>query len=345
MEFEKIKRKENIRYNPAYFEQLITEDSPGFMDNFSELVEESDFEKLFLYHNEKFLNSIYDRIRRVEKTFPNRQYTNEYLCTEILNFNLVNSNKNQIKQHLKCHLYAFDYAYKKITSQIIEKIKSLKTEEYYKDDIICCSMKLLTRLMYDVLEILPYYESISGVDLGQQVSVNRHISGNDIEWFYNLYIHGKLDQSNQVYYTTFAFLIRQAIEIKTKNALGISAVLYQGKIVLITSDHFIEFLFKNQNINKPNMNKALIEKIFKWCNYHIHAGINLYTWQSILIQEYIQPLFYGTGTCSVFGSIKMKRTYYKNQIKIDLLKYLQEKHFEVDDINMQEYPECLLIDD
>ena len=352
MDFTQIKCKENTRYNPTYFEKLITEDSPGFMEYFDDLVEESDFEKVFLYHNKKFIDTIYNRIRKIEKTFPNRKYEIEYLCTEILNFNLDENNKNQIKQNLKCHFYAFDYAYKKVTNEIIEKLKTLKCEEYYKDDIICCNMKLLNRLMYDVLELLPSYEYICGLNLGQQVSVNRHISGNDIEWFYDLYIHGKLDQSNQVYYTTFAFLIRQAIEIKTKNALGIIAVIYNKKPVPITSDRFLGFLLKNPSITTPDIKKALLDKIFKWCNFHIHVGINLYSWQSILIQEYIRPLFYGGETSSIdggnktsiYGAIKIQKDYYKNKMKDDLIDYLRKQNCDVDDIIMQESPECLLVD-
>lgn len=342
MDFNTIKRKENKRFNSEAFEKYLIEESPSFMDNYSELVDELDFEKVFIYHKTKFLDEIYTRIKVIDKNFPGKKLTNEHLGNEILNFDVQDCH---IKQHLKCHLYAFNYFYEMITKQILEHLKEIDISNYYTDNFIRSKMQMLTRLMYDVLEIMPYYEYASGVTPTHQVLVNRHITGHDIAWFYDLYANGTLDQSNQVYYTTFAYLLRQALEIKTKNALGIVNILYNKKPQLITSDHFIEFLLKNDKIKKPDMNIALIEKIFKWCNYHIHLGVNLYVWQALLIQEYIEPLFNGGHTSkvtSIYGSIIINKNYYEQEIKTDLLNYLKQKGYYVDEIKMQERPECIL---
>lgn len=342
MDFNTIKRKENKRFNPEAFEKYLIEESPSFMDNYSELVDELDFEKVFIYHKDKFLDEILLRIKVIDKNFPGKKLTKEALGNEILNFDVPDCH---LKQHFKCHLYAFNYWYRFITKQILERLKKIDISNYYTDSFICSKMKMLTRLMYDVLEIMPLYEYVSGVTPTHQVLVNRHITGHDIVWFYNLYANGILDQSNQVYYTTFAYLIRQALEIKTKNALGIVSILNNKKPQLITSDHFIEFLLKNDKIKKPEMNKGLIYKIFKWCNYHIHSGINLYVWQALLIQEYIEPLFNGGSTSkvtSLYGSIIINKNYYENGIKTDLINYLKNLHYEVDEIIMQQRPECIL---
>lgn len=342
MDFSTVKRKQNKRFNPESFEKYLKDDSPCFMDYYSELVDEIDFERVFKYHKNKFLDEILSRIKVIDKNFPGKKLTNEHLGNEILNFDVPDCH---MKQHLKCHLYAFNYYYQRITKQILEHLKEINITNYYTDNFIRSKMQMLTRLMYDALEIMPYYEYASGVTPTHRVFVNRHISGHDIAWFYNLYANGILDQSNQVYYTTFAYLIRQALEIKTKNALGIVAVLFNKETQLITSDHFIEFLLKNDKIKKPDMNVAFIEKIFKWCNYHIHLGINLYVWQALLIQEYIEPLFNGGHTSkvnSIYGSIIINKNYYEQEIKIDLINYLKQKGFEVDEIIMQEKPECIL---
>ena len=92
----------------------------------------------------------------------------------------------------------------------------------------------------------------------------------------------------------------------------------------------------------------MIQKIFKWSNFHIHKGFVLYEWQLVLSYDYVQPLFKGVKNSqqiNLYGAIKIQEQYYKNQLANDLENYLFAKDSKNKGIKviLMDKPEAMLI--
>ncbi|MCK4328593.1 hypothetical protein KAX02_02000 [candidate division WOR-3 bacterium] len=149
---------------------------------------------------------------------------------------------------------------------------------------------------------------------------------------------------------TSIFLIRQAIELRLKNAFGIDMITdNNGKILRIPGNRFIELLkdIPNDVIKFP-VKRSLVMKIHKWSNYYIHAGFIPYTWEIEWAHYILDPLFsigHFEQTWSLFGTIQIKKDYY-NQIETEI-KRLISSYLNINIKNIvvhrAQEPECLLV--
>ncbi len=149
------------------------------------------------------------------------------------------------------------------------------------------------------------------------------------------------------------FLIRQAIELRIKNAIGVVYVSdLQGDILKITPDFFIDFVFDRKEIRFLAVSKSVIKKIHSWSNYFVHAGFFMPVWQVWFAQRVIRPMFeagqkQGAGW-SIYGAVEIDKAYYQSALDDDIKAYIcqrtPKRGLQLTDITIEKIrPEALLV--
>ena len=106
--------------------------------------------------------------------------------------------------------------------------------------------------------------------------LRRKLVKNTFEYYYFQHLSG--------------FPIRQAIEIRIKDALGIDFISESnGATIPIVAQEFID-LFRDNRCNFP-VKISYVNKINSWSQYFIHAGFSTYIWQIEWAHYILQPLF------------------------------------------------------
>lgn len=344
MDFAKIKFKMPENYQPDFCMLLATRASWEFFREYKNIVYEESFVELVDYHIKNYKTEVLKRISSVDPKFTIKKIKIENILPCILQDKIKKSDYNN---YLKNNLQAFFHCYAELKSQIRDLCKSIPTEKLYSDERLDSCMNHLAKLVIDSLEILQAYEEFNNIPVYRSIGINRRLQGYELFWFTNNLSNGYIDYTNNAYYSSLAYLLRDSVEIKLKNALGIQEILNNETSIRITSNIFIDFVCDNPNISLPSsITKNLLKKIFTWCNYHIHMGIVLYEWQYLLIYEYLIPLF-STGKTetqwSIAGAISMKKDYYENNLKEDLRNFLLTININTTEIIITKTPEAMLL--
>lgn len=115
---------------------------------------------------------------------------------------------------------------------------------------------------------------------------------------------------------TSIVLLRQAIELKVKNALGIAEIRNKdGRLFRIPGTVFIEIFRENPNEIEIPVEISILLKIHDWTQYFVHGGYipNMWEmeWTYYLLNKLFKP-FYDekTGRFDRHGAIKIKKTFY-----------------------------------
>lgn len=347
IDFNTINIKKTQNYNADYIRHIVQQETISFLQDYEHSINESDFSRLFTYHVEKTRKELLERIvvyyKKAEQ--KSKKLTIEHLLQQILDSITEKNKDNWLKMHCISMLKAFDLLVKKINNTI----KDIPENDLFKSPFISANTMHLRKLIIDAEEFLMWLEEYKGGTPKKKISFCRAVKGFDSNWFAALLFNGIVDTSNFAFFVSLAFLLRDSLELRVRNALGIINISrLDGTLAKITNGDFVDFLFENENIVVPNLNKALIKKIFEWCNYHIHRGIVLYEWQLVLSYEYIQDFFKpgkASSQMSIFGSVQMTEDYYKNQLKNDLKKFLVDKNPDNEEIKITllDKPEALLM--
>lgn len=181
-------------------------------------------------------------------------------------------------------------------------------------------------IVFDLIEFLNELEDCYNDDFSYY-GFKKNKKANSVKIFhlaeYHLrHCYSKHSFSDFIRQPIATFLIRQAIELRVKNALGINAIFYDFNFLKITPDKFIDFITNHKEIIFP-IKKSILKKIHNWTNHYIHGGIMPEVWKMDLAYQLLKPLFHGDR--SIYGSIKIDRDYYKFKIENDIKKYLCEK--------------------
>lgn len=121
-------------------------------------------------------------------------------------------------------------------------------------------------------------------------------------------------------------LIRQAIEIKVKNMIGIHSIVGKNNkpTIISISDllDFLDFLEKYEKLHLPTPIGTL-KSINNWTNQFIHTGIMQYSWQSLEAIDLIEPMFAIEDSKGIYheGFNYLNDGYSKDQLKEDLDAY------------------------
>ncbi|MDP8210897.1 MAG: hypothetical protein P9M05_08785 [Candidatus Stygibacter australis] len=271
-------------------------------------------------------------------------------------------------------------------TESLERIKSGIVNCYEQDDCdtLIGVLRLLSDLLFDSLIFFNksnlFYKS-EKIEFG--VSKSNSISSSDaysasMKLFKEV-VNRNSSEIVAIRYTSI-FLIRQSIELKIKNVLGIVNITDQnGEAIPIKQKIFVEFIKDNSDKITFPIDYKVMEKIYEWTNLYIHHGIFdsiwVIDWAYIMLAELFKPHIDDTiinllkqvelpidggvlqklqgvnpsqGKSIVFniyGSIKIDKEFYKTQM-ISLLKekISQNKRIDVKDIRISVIkPECMLI--
>ncbi|MFH0958477.1 MAG: hypothetical protein V1897_07205, partial [Pseudomonadota bacterium] len=131
---------------------------------------------------------------------------------------------------------------------------------------------------------------------------------------------------------TSIFLIRQAIELRVKNALGIEHFSYDGELLKVPLEVLFEVIDNNPRIQFP-IKLSILRNIRKWSNYYIHAGVIPSPWIIEWGLHLLAPLFRGGkagGQSSIFGSVIMEKVYYDKGLADDIIAKASQRFVKKD---------------
>lgn len=336
--------KQNSRVMDEKKKEL--EENPSeFFKSYNQYFSQKEFLEIYDGLLEKYRRDFLLRIRAIRPNFREKCiYSVEHLLGQILKENVE---QKDYKTFFEYQIYAFLLRYDKLHDDIKEYINNKSETDLYSDDVFLTNMNHLYNLIIDYFEVIQYLEILHEKSPEKQIFINRNIPSNILFRYTYLMANGLLDTSNPAYYSNLAYLIRDSLEIRIKNALGILEIKNNDLPCKITSDVFVNFICKSKKIQMPtSIKKEILRKIFIWANYHIHLGVVLYSWQCLLILDYIRPLFEIGETehqISIYGSISMEKKYYQEQLQNDLVQYLKKSGNNVTNIVLLKSPECMLV--
>ena len=217
----------------------------------------------------------------------------------------------------------------------IEKVinKESKFNEYYQNILTENDLVLFTQELICDISLL---DQISGgrLAIDNQVSRNNYLSS------HQFFLHAKFSYFTKKYiaettcrnfnFSTMPTLIRQSIEIKLKNMIGLEKVEKVGggfKFVPINS--LLDFFANNPNFIDFPVCIDLLKAINTWTNTFVHSGVVPFCWQSLEAVDLIESLFSikndETGSLSLHGF-----TYLKSNVTINDIQVALNEHFNAE---------------
>lgn len=309
-----------------YLNFLYKSDLNMFLIYYCYYIPEAEFFDNFDRLYNKSLNEIKQRIGKIYNNF--QPYDTSHFSNQIFEIELKIKNTDadkEIKQKLDNYykiqfsgmLYVFEDIYNEISKYKIEN-------NFYKYENFHGFLRYYKYLYINIDMILNDIERRNKNIHNQQPTKNDNIieCDNRIKGKYSFESSKRLKMDLGSYYELYSFnasvfLIRQSIELKIKNALGIDYILNDQLLMeKIPGDIFIEFVYNNDKIDFPNIQKSILRKIHKWTNYFIHGGFIVYIWQIHIAHKLLEELFKD-------DAIRIEKRYYDNQLKSDLETYIK----------------------
>lgn len=189
-------------------------------------------------------------------------------------------------------------------------------------------------LHYLLFQILEFTEQVAS--LKENKNYNRSHSRKQLTALEVFSLARRLPRY-RVYYNDIAqqpesaFLIRQAIEIRTMELLGIYNVFDKksNSPIKISPDAFINLLADKRVVLPGNLTVSLIIKIHSWTNSFVHTGRSYYQWQTEYFWEVISPF--------IFDEVSIDRKYMLEipQKAVEIVK--EEKRDDCEVIMSAEY--------
>jgi hypothetical protein len=256
----------------------------------------------------------------------------------------------QIRQYLMCSWQGIEITLKR-TSNHIQKV--IKTHCHNRSSI-SSDLEYFWDLVFDIVMFLSYAENLlseehKGYGLGKRSVAN---STEIFEASVDLLRHRSQFKtfSHFIRQPTSAFLIRQSIELRVKNALGINVIFNKnGALLKLRPDLLIDFLYSKSQITVP-VKKSIVTKIHKWTNYYIHGGLLPEVWKIDFAHNILSPLFNcgekPTVGWSFYGAIEIEKEYFDKKLYDDLKSYICSKLTNITpkEVNIVKIsPEALLI--
>ena len=285
-----------------------------------DLKTEKDFEELKTQFNSflKYLNNTYT------EWFPKASccYKEEHVAEQL--FEREREEKD-LKSWVQYELYAIIITSQNVFSRVINlsKAEGCSIDLLLKDEL-----KLLEEISFEVIAFLDYATFvITGKYAGY--GYRKRSAANSFELFRasEMFFRNEKIYENCigdfVIRPTSIVLLRQAIEIRLKNAFGINVITYENGTILKIPGNFLLEIIKTapEGAIKFPIKLCILRKIHEWTQYYIHGGFIPYLWEIEWAFVILNPLFsVGTDgkTFSRDGSIQIKRSYYdqvENEIK------------------------------
>lgn len=313
----------------GYVDFLVTQELFKFLQYYQN-VEEEKFFKLFNCLFAKFKDEIFNRITTCFSNF--KPYTYEHFIQQVF----TNEVKTKdIDNYYKIQLSGLIHVIKKyndIIKSFSEK-KNVYTIDYFNGIINYFKYLIIeTYVIIAEIELQKNIKPIRFMGCQNRIDSNEsYLSAGNM--LYNLYPYSSLSGFN-----ASVFLIRQAIELKVKNCLGINVIRDKdGRMIKMTSDKLIDFLYTNDNITLPYIPKSLLKKVHAWTQVFIHGGFVINLWQIDLALDVLKPLFSLGETkkaLSIHGAVVIKKAYYEGTFQNEVKEFLISSCGMEDTINV-----------
>lgn len=261
-----------------------------------------------------------------------KSYKNSNICIEydkklkLINKCIENSFPNFEKKDFNCY---YEYIFEDDVDDIIKLNAMMYVFEYtykellkYKNIDYKCGISKYNNYIY--LSIINFFQGDKNSN--KVININ-----NIIENINNLQYNIKVTDENLLFIISI-FQIRQAIEVKLKNILGIDFILSNNNILKIEGDKLLDFISKNKNIefDREIINIDMLRKIHNWTQYFIHSGNICDIWKIHIAHKILSNMFnFGIAInnsiriCSIYGAVKINKEYYNNNLENELISYLK----------------------
>lgn len=245
----------------------------------------------------------------------------EYLSNkDIPNFvsNLYSCNINQDWFNAQC-LSACNQIDKVINS-------NSKFNEYYLSTLKEDNLILLTRELICDISLLNQISS-NQLKLDNKIQRDNYISSHQFflnakfSFFTNKYIAETT--SRNFNFSSMPTLIRQSIEIKLKNMIGLQGVTNKnGSFKLVSISALLEFFRNNKKFLIFPVPIETLKSINTWTNTFVHTGVTPFCWQSLEAIDLIEKLFSiedeESGTIHLHGFTYLNNGMTLNKIELAL---------------------------
>jgi len=248
-----------------------------------------------------------------------KNYTLEHIAEQIF------SESSFDKNRCKMHILAIEFSINELLKEL-EKIFEQDSEISISEHFIKGKLSLLRDIILDINELIWQCKEIFLEQPQSRKSGRRRLFDSR-----EVFISSKNLLRRHFYFDDISFssisvfLIRQSIELKVLNCLGVYSIVdKEDKPQKVKLEKVIEFIEQSDKIEFP-VKKSLLLKITKWTNAYVHRGIMHYHWQIVLAQNILLPLFKmgeGKTIMSVYGAVKIDKEYFEAKLHNDLLKYL-----------------------
>jgi hypothetical protein len=304
-------------YDKIYEGYILTDIVP-FLFEFSR-IPENEFRSNFCSLFEKYKMEICQKINAI---FPKIKYHTDLIHIGEQIFAI------EVKDLDNFYKIQFSGMNIVIQKYFYELLSITSDSGFYENEYFNGVMEYFKYLIIDSIILVSDCESKHGIKPSREMGKQNILASFDsykssLNLKFNLFPWSSLSSFN-----ASVFLIRQSIELKIKNALGINFVIdNKGAMLKIPGDKFMDFFFTNNKIELPNIKKSIVRKIHNWTQYFIHGGYVQNLWQIDIAHSLLNPLFdmgEKNGNLSINGGIKISKEYFNTHYKTDLEKYIQD---------------------
>jgi len=330
--------------------QIIKENTEVMLKNLVNSIAKTEYNKLlidhtrndiisFLFNFQKFTENEFKNIFRSLFDKYNTEI-NQKISTIFPNFKYNKDLKHIGEQIFAIEVKDLDNFYKiqfsgmniVIQKYFNELLSITSNNDFYENEYFKGMIEYFTYLIVDSIILVSDCELKHGIKPSRQMQKQNILRSNES---YKSSEYLKVNLSAYSSFSSFnasVFLIRQSIELKIKNALGINFIYdNKGLMLRIPGDKFMDFFFNNKKIELQNIEKSIIRKIHNWTQYFIHGGYVLNIWQIDIAHTLLLPLFEcgeKNGNFSLYGGVKIAKEYFNTCYKTELEKYIQSTFFE-----------------
>lgn len=290
----------------------------------------------FIKYLEVDLKSKYRRIKN---------YSNDFIAGQIFK---IQYKTKSIKTHYKYQYFALLQSIKRIDI-------SMYNNKNIKNESLVIMLSQLKEIVIETIIFLDTINSIFDKHFSSYGFGKRNVLSSEELWaLAKMLSHNTIDfgvVGDFAIRPTSISLIRQAIELRILNALGIKSIKdNDGKLIKIVGTNFTDFITEaRNNIQFPVKTSNLLH-IYNWCSHYTHTGIisELYQidWALYIINPLFQHKLIGK-VWSRYGAITIKKSFYdriEETVKEFICKKDSSKDKNLLSVDISHNPECILID-
>ncbi|RJO66658.1 MAG: hypothetical protein C4523_11850 [Myxococcales bacterium] len=204
------------------------------------------------------------------------------------------------KHYYKYSLLAFcSILSDEFLQDLIEEFSRPFSDDLSRDLLAYNYYGLLFNLLFDAVHLMEGYETYV-----LKTDIERTVWRSSFQPDFTLYqylsqvlygqvsIHSFIDREANVSIS----IIRQMLELRIRNAFTIYGLIDSNNHAItqtVPIAKIFEILKRHQEKIDFTVPLHNVERIYKWANYFVHAGLKDDSWKPIVVQRYLHPLMTG----------------------------------------------------